>query len=153
MAEGARYNIGGLGRTINVPVLAFEVLRPTLQSRFQFTRGKRDKDVDPSVAVVAFREDGRPSFIRGPNDDDMPSSGRLWIDEGSGQVLQTELIVNTTLVRAEITTRFRFDPTFDVAIPVEMHEVYTQGRKPMIVGTAKYSRFRRFGVSVTSEVK
>lgn len=147
--DSARYNIGGTNRTINVPVLTFEVLRPAAQSRFRFTRGTPGKHDGAGVVAVAFREIARPSFIKGP-DGDMPASGDLRIDGETGTVLETTLVIDTSTVRAEVTTVFRREPGFAVAVPVEMHEEYTNHGKPVVVGTATYSRFRRFGVDVTS---
>src|SRR5947207_1163735 len=41
--ESARYNIGAVFRTINMPVLALEVLRAENQPRFTFSRLQRDR--------------------------------------------------------------------------------------------------------------
>jgi hypothetical protein len=152
VGESNRYNIGGLNRTINVPVLAFEVLRPEAQPRFQFTAAKRERGDPPAVEVVAFRETARPSFVKGPNGGDMPSTGRLWIDRATGTVRKTELVIDTMVVRAEITATFGDHPGFDVAVPLEMDEEYTDRGKPVVTGRAVYSKFRTFGVDVRTEV-
>jgi hypothetical protein len=152
VGESNRYNIGGLNRTINVPVLAFEVLRPEAQSRFQFTAGKRERGDPPDVDVIAFRETARPSFVKGPNGGDMPSTGRLWIDRATGTVKKTDIVIDTMIVRAEITATFGEHPGFAVAVPLEMNEAYTDRGKPVVTGRAVYSKFRKFGVDVTTEV-
>jgi hypothetical protein len=152
VGESNRYNIGGLNRTINVPVLAFEVLRPEAQPRFQFSAAKRDRADAATVDVVAFHETARPSFVRGPNGGDMPSNGRLWIDHATGVVRKTELVIDTAIVRAEIRTTFSDQAGFAVAVPVEMDELYTDRGKPVVTGVAKYSKFRKFGVDVKSDV-
>jgi len=152
VGESNRYNIGGLNRTINVPVLAFEVLRPEAQARFQFTAGKRERGDTTAVDVVAFRETARPSFVKGPNGGDMPSTGRLWIDHATGTVRKTEIVIDTMIVRAKITATFGDHSGFAVAVPLEMDEEYTDRGKPVVTGRAVYSKFRKFGVDVTTEV-
>jgi hypothetical protein len=153
VGESNRYNIGGLSRTINVPVLAFEVLRPEMQTRFQFAAAKRDRGDAASVDVISFRETTRPSFVKGPNGGDMPSTGRLWIDRETGTVRKTELIIDTSIVRAQITTTFGDEPGFAVAVPVAMDEHYTDRGKPVVTGVAKYSKFRKFGIDVKTEME
>lgn len=154
VGESARYNVGGLNRTINVPVLAFEVLRPVAQPRFRFSPGKPDKRTAADVDVVDFREIAHPSFIRGPaGQGDLPSTGRLWIERDSGTVRKTELVVDTAIVRAEITATFDEVPGFPIAVPIEMNEVYSSRGRPVVVGRAKYSKFRKFGVEVKDEMK
>jgi hypothetical protein len=153
VSESNRYNVGGLSRTINVPVLAFEVLRPAAQSRFRFAAAKPDKSTGAHVDVVAFREIARPSFVKGPTGGDLPSTGRLWIDRTSGEVMKTELIIDTMVIRAEITTTFGDQPGFTIAVPLEMREEYTDKGKPVVIGTARYSKFRKFGVEVKSDVE
>jgi hypothetical protein len=153
VGESNRYNIGGLNRTINVPVLAFEVLRPEAQPRFHFTAGKREHGDAAAVDVLAFRETARPSFVKGPNGGDMPSTGRLWLDRATGTVRKTEIVIDTMIIRAEITTTFGDHPGFDVAVPLEMDERYTDRGKPVVTGRAVYSKFRKFGVDVQTEVK
>src|SRR5207249_4521234 len=56
MEESARYNIGNIRRTINLPVFALEVLRPSTQPRFGFSKGKLDTSVGPSSVIVDFKE-------------------------------------------------------------------------------------------------
>src|SRR5262249_43060417 len=48
LEENARFNIGEVVRTLNVPVLALEILRPDNQWRFSF---KRLSDSRPSTFV------------------------------------------------------------------------------------------------------
>src|SRR5262245_36427225 len=65
MDECARYNIGTLQRTMNLPVFALEDLRPSNQRRFGFSKGKLDTAVGPAAYVVEFREQLPPTLIRG----------------------------------------------------------------------------------------
>ena len=53
-AESARYNIGNMARTINVPALALDVLRPSAQPRFRFSDLTRDTEVGADVYSVTY---------------------------------------------------------------------------------------------------
>src|SRR5215510_15598161 len=79
VTESARYNIGNIERTINVPVLPLMFLLPDNQWRFKFNvpKGTRQppaavKDLPPSpyftvsteVWIVEYREVERPTIIR-----------------------------------------------------------------------------------------
>jgi hypothetical protein len=68
--------------------------------------------------MVNYREVARPTLLRQRrplSDGDMVAGGRLWIDAVSGRVLKTALSV---LGSDEITTLFRFDDRFQVAVPI-----------------------------------
>jgi formylglycine-generating enzyme required for sulfatase activity len=144
--ESARYNIGAMQRTINTPILALMFLQLDMQPRFQFSLGKRDTDVGEHVWIVQYKEEVRPTVIRGLRDSDMPASGRLWIDTETGRVAKTELNVDASGVRAHLITVFRRDERFQIDVPFELHEQYFLNRG-QVTGTATYSHFRRFDVS------
>jgi formylglycine-generating enzyme required for sulfatase activity len=144
--ESARYNIGAMQRTINTPILSLMFLQVDMQPRFRFSLGKRDTEVGEHAWVVQYKEEVRPTVIRGLRDSDMPTSGRLWIDTETGRVAKTELNVDTSGVRAHLTTVFRRDERFQIDVPFELHEQYFLDRG-QVTGTATYSHFRRFDVS------
>ncbi|PWT80778.1 MAG: hypothetical protein C5B57_11690 [Blastocatellia bacterium] len=144
--ESARYNIGAMQRTINTPILSLMFLQLDMQPRFRFSLGKRDTDVGEHVWVVQYKEEVRPTVIRGLRDTDMPASGRLWIDTETGRVAKTELTVDATGVRARLITVFRRDERFQIDVPFELNERYYLERG-QVTGIATYSHFRRFDVS------
>ena len=100
MEESARYNIGNIRRTINLPVFALEVLRPSTQPRFGFSKGKLDTSVGPSSVIVDFKEQLPPTLIRGEFGRELFSHGRFWIDAPTGRVLKSELVIDDVRVRA-----------------------------------------------------
>jgi len=100
MEESARYNIGNIQRTINLPVFALEVLRPSTQSRFRFSRVKLDASVGANVYEVDYREQTTPTLIHGVFGKDLFSHGRFWIEATTGHVLKSELLVDDVTVRA-----------------------------------------------------
>ena len=79
--------------------------------------------------------------------------GRLWIEGATGRILRTELLLGTSAPRLglspiQIDTTFVYDETLDLVVPSEMKEFYPDARVGDVRGTATYSRFRRFTVSV-----
>ncbi|MGH9254114.1 MAG: hypothetical protein ACRD3C_06040 [Vicinamibacterales bacterium] len=170
VAESARYNLGDLTRTFNMPLLALAVLRADGQSRFRFSNLRLDPAVGPGLYSVAFQEQGGPTLVQGLDRRDLPARGRLWIEERSGRVYRSEIVIEHPLivsrqtavgvsgahapVVATVTTVFRDHPEFTVAVPVEMREEY---RLPdwaglQVTGVASYTQFRRFGVQVDEQV-
>jgi hypothetical protein len=150
--ESARYNIGPGTRTTNTPELSILFLQASLQPRFTFTLGSRERSMGERVWVVNFREQTRPTLVRGEKDADLPASGRFWIDVDTGQVLQSEVTFRPAAGRWTLTTVFRPDDRLGIAVPVEMREYY-QLWATETTGTAKYDRFRRFAVTTEDRVR
>jgi hypothetical protein len=151
--ESARYNIGNMRRTINSPVLALVVLQSEFQERFRYTLGKRDPKVGPTVRIIEYKEEGRPSFVRGRSDLDLFAHGRLWIDEETGRLMRTEVLLEQPNLRARVTTSFRLDERFGIAVPYEMQEEYRFDNGTKVTAIATYDRFRRFDVSTDESMK
>ena len=146
--EGARYNLGGSGRTINNPLTVLALLQPRYQSRFRFTPGKPDKGFSTNVAVIDYQEQSRPTILRLQGDADSPMAGRLWIESGTGRLVKTELVVSGN---DRVTTTFQFDERFRIAVPIELRESFVVGRTA-IEGRATYGQFRQFVVSTEEKI-
>jgi hypothetical protein len=151
--EGARFNLGSMKRTINNPVLPLVVVQAITQQRFQFTLGKPDPGVGPDVWIVEYKEQSRPTIIRGRPGFDLFAHGRMWIDAASGRVVKTEMFLEQPSLRAHVTTTFRFDERFGIAVPAAMHEDYVLDGGGRVAADATYGRFRRFDVSVDERLK
>jgi formylglycine-generating enzyme required for sulfatase activity len=145
--EGARYNLGNMRSTLGNPMLALGVVQLTYQPRFHFELGKEDRSAGAGVWIVEYKEDAPPAMIRGEAGRDLFSHGRVWIELASGRVVKTELQVEQPSVRAIVTTTFRYDERFGIAVPHEMRERYTLGTGNRVNTVATYGRFRRFDVS------
>ncbi len=153
LEESARFNIGDVERTINMPLLALTFLEPGQQVRFRFRLGKLDPAAGPGVRVVSYREEATPTVVHSPDGRNLFASGRLWIGEADGRIVRTELVLQDSGLRASITTAYRPDSRFGLDVPVEMIEDYTLWRsKAKVSGKATYGRFRSFGVSSTATV-
>lgn len=147
--ESARYNIGNLERTINMPLFAINLFQPQFQSRFKYSLGKKDVSLGPDVWIVEFEERVRPTFVIGAGGRFLFASGRVWIQAGTGRIHKTELIFNDSGLRATVTTSFRPDERFRFDVPFEMIEDYTLPDRSRVNGRASYGAFRRFDVTAT----
>jgi hypothetical protein len=146
--ESARYNIGDMVRTVNVPTLALEFLEPAAQARSRF-RKTAEETVGGTLAwVVSFEERARPTRIRTPRGQDVKTKGRVWIDPGTGRILKSEL--DPQLQRglgARITTIYAPDERLQIWVPARMTERYETVSRT-ITGEATYTNFRRFETDV-----
>jgi hypothetical protein len=146
----ARYNLGELYRTINVPTLPLEFLLRDRQDRFRFKRSGSAELHGVAVWTVAFRERARPTLIRTPEGEDVVSAGVFWIEPGSGAVLRSELRAGENLgrrLRSLILVSYARNERFDMLLPDDMNELYVSGRS-RIEARATYGRFRRFEADV-----
>ena len=92
-------------------------------------------------------------MVRGEAGGDLFAHGRLWVELATGRVLKTELQVEQPSVRAIVTTTFRYDERFGIAVPMEMRERYTIGTGNRVNTVATYGRFRRFNVIAEEDVR
>jgi sulfatase modifying factor 1 len=152
MEESARYNIGKVQRTVNLPVLALEVLWPRIQPSFRFSKGKLDSSIGANVYIVEYREQEPPALIHGPQGRDMFCHGRFWIEAPTGRVMKSELIVDDVTVHASVTTRYQVDQAYGLAVPVDMKEDYGLPNGARVTGLATYGNFRRFDVQVADTI-
>jgi hypothetical protein len=146
----AKYNLGDVYRTINVPTLALEILLPDRQRRFRFKNGGPATLGGAPAVRVTFQERERPTIIRSPTGENIPASGTFWLDPSTGAVLRTELRVSPTYgvaVDAVIIVTYKVNPRFDMLLPDDMEEMYFS-RSGRIEGHATYTNYRRFETDV-----
>lgn len=144
--EQARYNLGDILRTINVPLVALEFLLPPHQERFRFRLAGDTLVSTVKVTAVTYEERRRPTMIRTPEGQDIEARGTFWIEPGTGRVLRTELRTgerNPRQVRAAIVVTYEYNERLDMLVPASMQERYSAGSQ-QITGLATYSNFRRF---------
>jgi hypothetical protein len=144
----ARYNIGGVNRNVNLPVLALTVLEPQNRAWFSFKGRKTGGTFE-----LEYQEERGGTLIRGAGDRAMPSHGRFTIDHATGRVLASELIAESAALRARIEVAYALEPAMGVLVPREMREKYTLTDGSTIEGKATYARFRRYQVVVDEKVK
>jgi hypothetical protein len=174
LEESARYNLGPVRRTVNIPTLALLFLHPENQGRFSFDlKGRRSID-GTRVVEVAFRERTTPTLVEGDTKAGAPAKGRLWIDPEHGAVLKTDVEYDIDPLdeyhrsRARIVTEYRLEPKLGILVPDRMKETYqslapespnralpdahsrtgdAQDQRPILTveATSRYSAYRRFG--------
>jgi len=149
--ESARYNIGNLSRTFNNPIIAIAFLQSSARHRFRYALDHQDPTAGPNVWILEYREQTRPTIIKGQRGRDIPARGQFWIDADTGRVLKSELTLNDPAVVATLTTTYRTDDRFQIDVPVEMKEQYVFGGT-RVAGTATYGRFRRFDVKTNERL-
>ena len=159
--ESSRYNLGPLMRTINVPIMALLFFERSVQPKVKFEQGKAgnvkrfDGLAEPSaIWMIEYKETTKGTLVKGLNNRDIPSRGRIWLDSTNGRVLRTEMLSEDTALRAEIFVTYKAEPGLDLLVPGEMREVYTIRRnETRIDGLATYGHFRRFTVATSEKPK
>jgi hypothetical protein len=153
--EGARFNIGLIQRNFNVPTSALFFFSPANLDRFKFSGKDVGRD---GTWHIAFREVDRPTLIRTPEGESVPSEGDLWVNPDDGTVLRTVLKTETHppgtrtqrgLGRVEVS--YRFVESIGMWLPAAMDEQFeTTGPKnawDRLDGHATYSNYRQFTTS------
>ena len=150
--ESARYNIGSVNRTINLPVFALTVLEDHNRPWFIFT-GSRKKD-SPAGPLweVAYREERGGTLIRTNGNESMPVRGHFSVEAATGRVLFSELHAENAELKAQIDVAYAMEPSLGMLAPREMREKYSLKDGSAIVGKATYGRFRRFQVKVDEKI-
>ena len=158
VAESAKYNLGGIQRNINTPLMALQFLDADYQPRFKFKHvdkqkpvfnDARDKAINEATVfrvstemwTIEYQERQRATVIRRPDGRDLPAHGRFWINPANGSVLISELIVDGGGVIATVTVSYQSEPLMGFLVPIEMRESYV-ARSERISGHAVYSKFR-----------
>jgi hypothetical protein len=128
------------------PLYAVSFLQAQYQPRFKFDEGSAGREWPPRTKLLKFVETAKPTLLRAGvfRENDVPTRGTAWVEEGSGRILQTELQIRDDQTVTTVRTRFDVDARLFLMVPVEM-----QTQKPD--GRAIYSKFRRFNV-LTEEV-
>jgi hypothetical protein len=149
--ESARYNIGSIRRTLNVPTFALLVLHPANLPRFAFTPAQGDGAKGSPTCGVDFQETDSPTIIRNAVGGDVPSSGTFRIEPVSGRVVQSELIAGSTTasVALRALVRFERDSRLQLWVPREMREEYAAASNERLLCVARYSDYRRAEVTST----
>ena len=159
--ESARYNIGPVQRTINIPILALLFFEARHQPVLDYKRVKTDNArryaalaAAENIWTIEFRETSPETMVRGAQGRGVPSHGRVWLDSVTGRILRTEHISEDTSVRALIDVTYKAETGLDLLVPAEMRENYLVRRTELrIDGRATYSKFRQFTVTTSEKPK
>ncbi len=140
----AKYNLGNVTRTINIPLLGMMFLHPRVNERFEFTDGGEENVGGRILRKAIFKEGARPTLIKTTRGRDLPLDGQIWIDPFSGAVVKTEMNAADPVVRCQVTVTFRRDEALDMWVPDKMEEYYkAYSGLDDILATATYTNVRK----------
>jgi hypothetical protein len=149
--ESARFNLGRITRTMNVPDMALEYLQPRHGARIRFETLRNETIDGRPVVVLRFTETAGPSIVRSMTGADLLARGRVWAEPDSGAIVRTELLVEDRVSKGTCTVEFRIDPRLGIRVPIKMTERYVMTGET-IDAVARYSDFRRFTVSTEEKL-
>ena len=150
--ESARYNVGPVVRTINVPLFPLEILKTSNRSRFDFKLGRDGNSAGARVWRVEYAERMGPTLVQNLEGEDVPITGRFLVDQLTGAIVETSVEMSRGLSRGEIVVRYGRDAALGLWVPIQMRETYTGERSLLADGRADYSKFRRFQVKTEEEI-
>jgi hypothetical protein len=150
-AESARFNLGSVERTINLPAVGLEYLDRANQSRSTFRLRGDERVGDATAAVLEFSEEATPTIVRDSKDGNQAATGRFWLDPATGRVLRNELRFDTGGMQVAVTVTYAPNAKLGMWVPATMNERYELGgRSEIITAKAVYSNFRKFTVDVSA---
>lgn len=143
-AESARYDLGPVRRTTGDPTLVLEFLLRENQRHFEFTRRDADRmGGDRTAWRLDFKEIERPTVVS-IDDQEVMSSGAVWILPEDGTVVRTNLTLSaTTKPTVSVDVRFKREAKLEMWVPARMEEHYG----PLTSAVATYMNYRRFETS------
>lgn len=157
--ESARFNIGTIERNFNVPTTTLFFLRSNTQDRFRFSAKTVEQD---GSWRIAFKETSRPTLIRTPDNQSVPSEGDIWVNPDDGTVVRTVLrtelknLKHARMQRGEgrVDVTYRYVAMIGMWLPEQMSEHFettgSAGQTPAwerVEGNAQYSNYRQFTTS------
>jgi hypothetical protein len=147
--ESARHSLDR-ARLAN-PLFVIALLQAHYQSNFRFSVDGIDTKLGPNVREIELFQDGGPS-----GGASQAVRAAAWIDETTGRVVKTELRMGRAPNMALTTTMFGRDAALGIDVPIEMRDSYLVrggvGQQDQFLGTARYTRFRRFQVHVEEQI-
>jgi len=161
--ESERFHLPATRFTAN-PFFMIIVLQERYQPRLNFDVGDEAPEFGPGVRVLNVEE---PSMLlimrnslRRPLDDPLFTAaggrGRAWVEVATGRVLQTEARFPgpRPTMTGTATTTFVQNDRLGLLVPGTLQTTWfdpSTGRE--VKGLAKYSNYRRFGVSTDSKLQ
>jgi hypothetical protein len=137
---------------VNNPLLVIALLQRETRHRFLLSVGGRDRTLGPAVRTIGFKEVVTPTLLRWGGNIDMPTEGKVWVDEPSGRIVKTELKLGERDIRSPSTVAWRpptviavtfgRDEALGIDVALEMRDTYPMDRDE-VRGVATYTRFRR----------
>jgi hypothetical protein len=160
-----QYHLEGANVSVTNPFVVVALIDRYYRPRMQFKLGKEDRDVGRNVWTLVFQEPEAKEVVTVNGTQTLRNvepllqkdlaRGTVWIEDGTGRILKTQLRMGDGLGAPTSVTTFRHDEKLGVALPVEMKTTWTNGTgsRSTVNGTAKYTAFRQFGIQTTVETQ
>ena len=139
--ESARFNLG-FHRTVNTPVAGLVFLARPFAAATTWELAVNQRLGKARVWTLEFKQRAAPFAVQGLENKPLPSSGRIWLEPGSGRILRTELVVDM-FGRPRVTTDFAYVKSVETWAPVRMEDRF-DGPNERISGLASYTKHRAF---------
>jgi hypothetical protein len=163
-AESARFNLGQMHRTTNLPTTPLIYLAPSMWERMRFSFGGESEIGGTKTTVLEFSEEASPTLAASAKGIDMPARGRAWVEPATGRIRKIELRYAAG-ARRIMAVWFREDPRVGILVPERMWEWYERvplGDEPLapgadrawpadLEGLATYPTLRLFTVDTSEE--
>jgi hypothetical protein len=146
--ESARFNLGRLDRTINIPTAAFIFLHPRYEATTAWTLKRRARLNDAPMWELEFNQQKPPFAVMMPGGGPLSSAGRFWVEPGTGRIRQWDLVVRGRGATFRVTTEFgAVSSVADGWVPLRLRERYDGPHVERLEGAATYSNHRVFRTS------
>src|SRR5688572_24148458 len=147
--ESARHSLDR-ARLAN-PLFVISLLQRHYQPNFRISINGIETKLGPGVREIELFQDVGPAVGTSQS-----VRAAAWIEETTGRVVKTELRMGRAPNMALTTTTFGHDQPLGIDVPIEMRDSYLlrggAGQQDQFLGTARYSRFRRFQVHVEETI-
>jgi hypothetical protein len=137
------------------PILALSFVQRHYQPRFRFSLGGRDRELGPQVVELKYTEVVEPTLLQQSNylRPNVHSSGAVWLEEDTGRILKTRLVIGVAPRNTIVETTFKANDALKINVPVELRESYFVASGGEAKGVATYGEFRRFQVQTTERLE
>ena len=146
----ARYNIGGIRRNFNDPMIALQVFHDRYRDNIQFDMVRSETRDGATLATLRFREKDRPTIVVGTDGTAFPAKGEVLLDAVSGAIRHTHFTIDNKDLGADLDTNLAYEERLALWVPVLFTERYwaKRGRSETEVTTcsSEYTNYRRFEV-------
>lgn len=161
IARNAQYNIGRIERNFNEPTLPLLLLDAKRTSRIDFDRRSVAQDGNTTLVTLAFEERDSPTLVSSRDEGPVRARGEFVMDGATGTIRRTVFQLSRPRVEVRLETRYSLDPKLELWLPAVFLERYESGGQggrrrnndavvhEVIEGEARYSNYRRFGVTAT----
>jgi hypothetical protein len=148
--RNAQFNIGKIVRNFNEPTIGLVVLEPRRRAQFKFSRKRIERSAGADLVTLAFKETDGPTLVRSTEGRDVPSSGELTVEAGTGRIRRTFIQFADGPTGAQLTTLYGPDEKLGIWVPTVFSERYerTKGDRELILCETAFTNYRRFEVSV-----